>query len=151
MSDKPPNHGVYQVWHEGKTLAVSVESTNVRDVERLTRKPPNQWKSHPAVTVHTENPRCTKLGDVIVDPTCGAWEVQADRYLAVTPPGPVAERMAREGIVPLHIRLLQSWTKDMLETTQAQDRTIAVEKPYEPADYARGRPEKGNEKDGLEP
>jgi hypothetical protein len=110
---KPPNHGTYQVWHAGKVHAADVESTNVRDVHRLTRRPPERWLNHPAVTVHVENPRSTKLGDVIVDPTCGAWEVQKDGYLAVEPPAPVKERMEREGIVPQHISLLREWLEGM--------------------------------------
>lgn len=118
---KPPNHGTYQVWHTGKVHAVDVEGTNVRDVERLTRRPPEKWLNHPAVTVHVENPRSTKLNDVIVDPTCGAWEVQKDCYLAVEPPATVKERMEREGIVPQYLSLLREWLSDVKEALAGQE------------------------------
>jgi hypothetical protein len=147
MNRKPANHGAYEVWYEGKTLAVEVQSTNVRDVDRLTRKPPARWKDHPAVKVHVENPRSTKLGDVVVDPTCGAWEVREDGYLAVPPPEPVAERMRREGIVPQHIQLLKGWTDHMLESLTGEEITIAVQEPCDPGESAKGRasPGKGND------
>jgi hypothetical protein len=112
---KPQNHGTYQVWQEGKIHAVNVESTNVRDVAELTKQPPERWKDRPDVAVLVDNPRSTELGDVIVDPTCGAWEVRDDGYFVVEPPAIVAERMAREGIVPEYVQVLKEWTKDALE------------------------------------
>jgi hypothetical protein len=137
MSRKPPNHGTYQIWHGGKVHAVDVESVNEFEVDRLTRRPPAKWKDNPAVKLHIDNPRSTRLGDVIVDPTCGAWEVQKDGYLAVQPPAPVAERMEREGIVPQHIQLLKEWTEDMLAAIEAQERTVADQKPSDRAKYAQ--------------
>jgi len=70
MNSKPPNHGLYQVWHEGKVHVLDVDSVGVREVERLTRQKPERWKD--AVTLHTDNPRPTRTGDVIVDPERGA-------------------------------------------------------------------------------
>lgn len=115
-----PTRKTFQVWHEGKSHAVDVESVGVREVWTLTRKSPERWKDDPGVKIHAESPRPTKVGDVIVDPTCGAWEVQKDRFLAVEPPEPVAERMAREGIVPQHIRLLHEWTESMLSALDSR-------------------------------
>jgi hypothetical protein len=117
---KPPNHGTYQVWHEEKVHAVNVESVSVRDVDELTKQPLEQWKDRPNVAVLIDNPRSTKLGDVIVDPTCGAWELQEDCYLVVKPPAIVAERMAREGIVPEYAQLLQAWANDALECLDSE-------------------------------
>lgn len=136
MSRTPPNHGTYQTWYEGKSLAVEVQGTNVRDVEQMTSKPPAHWSNHPDVKTHVENPRSTKLGDVIVDPTCGAWEVQEDRFLAVPPPGPVGDRMRREGIVPEHLQPLREWLGQGFEAAGASQR------PRSPSDIAReGRPD----------
>lgn len=132
MGRKPPNHGTYEIWYEGKTLAVAVQGTNVRDVERLTSRPPARWRDHPAVKLHVEAPRRTKLGDVIVDPTCGAWEVQEDCYMAVDPPEPVAERMRREGIVPQHIQLLRGWIGHVREALTGEEITFATEQPRGP-------------------
>jgi hypothetical protein len=112
---KPPNHGTYQVWHEGKVHAVNIESTNVRAVDELTKQPSEHWNDRPDVAVLVDNPRSTELGDVIVDPTCGAWEVREDGYYIVNPPATIAERIAREGIEPEQMQLLQAWIKDVLE------------------------------------
>ncbi|MBX6312456.1 MAG: hypothetical protein IRY99_05980 [Isosphaeraceae bacterium] len=148
MSRKPPNHGTYEIWYEGRTLAVDVQSTGVREVERMTRRPPGRWRDHPAVKVHVENPRGTRLGDVIVDPTCGAWEVREDCYLAVDPPEPVAERMRREGIAPQHIRLLKEWTGHMQESLTGEEITVAVQEPCDPGESARSRAARGKEDGG---
>lgn len=154
MSRRPPNHGTYQIWHEGKTLAVEVQGTNVRDVERLTSNPPARWSNHPDVQTHVEHPRSTKLGDVIVDPTCGAWEVQEDRYLAVPPPEPVADRMRREGIVPEHLRLLKEWLGHMQEQLSGEEGAIpppTAARPPSPSEIARRRGPDGQRKeDGQE-
>jgi hypothetical protein len=121
---KPRNHGTYEVWHHGNIHALDVESVAVHKVDELTKRPRRHWMDHPAVTERIAEPRPTRLGDVIVDPTCGAWEVQQDGYLAVAPPARVAERMAREGIVPQHIELLQAWSQDMLESLGEYDRIL---------------------------
>ena len=107
---KPPNHGTYQIWYQGKTHAVSVESVATHKVYQMTRKRPELWKNKPGVQLHIDHPRTTRNGDVIVDPTCGAWKVERDGFLAVEPPAPVKERMEREGIVPQYIQLLKEWT-----------------------------------------
>jgi hypothetical protein len=127
---KPPNHGTYQVWHGGAVHALDVESVDVRDVDRLTKKPPEKWKDHPAVTLRIENPRATREGDVIVDPTCGAWEVQRHAYVVVEPPAPIKERIEREGITPLYLSLLQGWLRHLRG---------AAEKAEELSEQAHGR------------
>jgi hypothetical protein len=119
MSDKPPNHGTYEIWHDGRTHAADVESVEVYHVWQLTRRRPELWQHGPGVTLHTDSPRATRTGDVIVDPTCGAWKVEEDGFLAVEPPGPVKERMEREGITPQHMQLLQDWLADMLHVATA--------------------------------
>jgi hypothetical protein len=132
-----PTLKTFQVWHEGKSHAVDVESVGVREVWTLTRQSPERWKDDPTVTIHADSLRRTKVGDVIVDPTCGAWEVQKDRFLAVAPPAAVAERMAREGIVPQHIRLLHEWTESMLSAMDAgQSDTPSREEFFEVASHA---------------
>ena len=74
--------------------------------------------NHPAVKTHVSNPRSSCIGDVIVDPTYGAWEIQNDGYQMVDPPGPVQQRMEREGIVPGHVRALEAWLKESRETNK---------------------------------
>jgi hypothetical protein len=140
--NKPPNHGTYQVWHEGKTHALDVESVGVREVWRLTKRPPDRWKDRPDVKVFTDTALRTRLGDVIVDPTCGAWEVQKDCFQVVEPPAPVRERMERDGIVPEYMQLLRGWTEDALA------RIDAHEKQYDPA--ASTRSANDNERGGPE-
>jgi hypothetical protein len=112
-SRKPRNHGTYQVWRDGKTHSLDVESVGVREVVELTDQPVSRWIDNPAVTALTDAQRPTRIGDVIVDPTCGAWEIKEDCYQVVEPPPPVAERMQREGIVPQHIELLRGWLDAM--------------------------------------
>lgn len=80
-SGKPPNHGTYQVWREGSRV-FDVESVAVHEVEELMARP--GWER--SATFHGEDRRPLQLGDVVVDPTCGAWEIQADGYLVVEPP-----------------------------------------------------------------
>jgi hypothetical protein len=133
MGRKPPNHGTYEIWYGGRTHAVDVQSVGVREVERMTRQPPGRWKDRPGVKVHVDNPRGTRPGDVIVDPTCGAWEVQRDCYMAVDPPGPVAERIRREGIVPEYVQLLKGWLGHMRESLTGEEITVAVQEPGEAA------------------
>ena len=94
---KPPNHGTYQIWYHGKTHAVSVESVATHKVYQMTRKRPEFWKNKPGVQLHIDHPRTTRNGDVIVDPTCGAWKVERDGFLAVEPPAPVRRRIERGG------------------------------------------------------
>ncbi len=103
---KPRNHGTYQVWRDGNH-AFDVESVAVHKAEELTARP--GWEDDPSVTFHGDDRRPIQLGDVVVDPTCGAWEIQEDGYQAVKPPPEVAERMGREGIVPQHVELLGRW------------------------------------------
>lgn len=151
MSRKPPNHGTYQIWYAGESLAVEVQGTNVRDVERLTSEPPALWRDHPDVKSHVEHPRSTRPGDVVVDPTCGAWEVQEDRYLAVPPPGPVGDRMRREGIVPDHLRLLKEWLGHMREQLSGQEGAMpppTAARPPSPSEIARRRDPDGQHKEG---
>jgi hypothetical protein len=90
----------------------------------LTRRTPEKWKNDPAVTQRVAECRSTRLGDVIVDPTCGAWEVQRDGFLAVEPPAPVRGRMEREGITPQYITLLRDWTKSMLQAIDEAERSL---------------------------
>jgi hypothetical protein len=144
MSAKPPNHGTYQIWHKGRTHAADVESVAVHKVYELTRRRPELWKHKPGVTLHTDHPRTTRNGDVIVDPTCGAWKVERDGFLAVAPPAPVKERMEREGIVPQHLQLLKEWTTHMLDVAGKDDVSIApAPGPPLPASAVR------DERDGL--
>jgi hypothetical protein len=79
-----PYHGTYQIWYEGKTHAVSVESVGLREVWRLTKRPPERWKNKPGITIHTEGLRTTNIGDVIVDPTLDAWRVDEDVFELTT-------------------------------------------------------------------
>jgi hypothetical protein len=138
MPDKPPNHGTYQIWYKGETHAANVESVAVHKVYEMTRRRPELWKNRPGVEVLVDHPRTTRNGDVIVDPTCGAWEVKKDCFQVVEPPAPVRERMERENITPQYLQLLQDWTAHMLEVTGKDDVSIAQPNPS-PAgdDYAR--------------
>jgi hypothetical protein len=119
---KPPNHGTYQIWHEGKTHAVDVESTNVRDVWRMTKAPPEGWRENPAVTIHGNDPRRTRLGDVIVDPEFGAWEVQEDAFAYVSPPAPIADHMMKNGLKPALPERVGEWASGWLDAIDAHDR-----------------------------
>jgi hypothetical protein len=143
---KPPNHGTYQVWREGKIHSLDVESVSVHDVVELTEQPVAWWVSNPAVTVITDAQRPTKLGDVIVDPTCGAWEVQEDGYLAVDPPAPVAESMEREGIVPQHIQLLQESIKDERSVLDGQSYDRQLDESARQGGLRQQDPEKGRDR-----
>ena len=138
---KPPNHGNYQVWREDVRV-FDVESVAVHKIEELTQR--SGWENDPSVTFHGDDRRPLRLGDVVVDPTCGAWEIQEDGYLAVKPPAPVRERMEREGIVPEHIQLLREWTGSMLEAAGDAEKagTAKPEHFWTPEDYSEaGYPE----------
>jgi hypothetical protein len=101
----------------------------------MTMKRPERWKANPAIKVYGDGTRSTTVGDVIVDPTCGAWLVEWDGYTSVTPPGPVRERMEKEGIVPGHFKALGDWLEDMKSAVRAHER----EEPGEKALVHEGR------------
>ena len=150
MSRRPPNHGTYQIWYAGKSLAVEVQGTNVGDVDRLTSKSPARWRDRPDVKILVEDPRSTRPGDVIVDPTCGAWKVESDRYLVVDPPGPVADRMRREGIVPEHLQLLEGWLGHMRGQLSGEEGAIpppTAARPPSPSEIARRRGPDGQQEE----
>jgi hypothetical protein len=88
----------YQIWYEGKTHAVDVEATDLRDVPELLNAPPDRWQDKPGVTTHAVELRPIAIGDVIVEPTLDAWEVQEEAFMLTHPPKAIAERIAREGI-----------------------------------------------------
>jgi hypothetical protein len=122
---KPLNHGTYQIWYKGATHAADVESVGVLEVYRMTSKRPGLWKNNPDVTLHIDHPRTTRNGDVIVDPTRGAWEVKRDFFEAVEPPAPVRDRMERDDIMPKYLQRLKQWTTHMLEAIGKDDVSIA--------------------------
>jgi hypothetical protein len=134
---KPLHHGTYQVWYDGTAHAANVESVGVREVYDMTSKRPALWKNTPSVQVLADHPRKVRNGDVIVDPTCGAWKVEPDCFLAVDPPPAVRERMERENITPQYLQLLKNWTADMLKVTGKDDVCIAVAEPSAKVPAAR--------------
>src|SRR5262249_1742442 len=111
---KPRNHGTYTIWYDGQTHAASVESVDVRDVWRLTRRSPEAWRNQPGVTIHTHELRATKVGDLIVDPGLDAWRVDEDVFEFTTPPQPVAASMARHGMESPTLGDIRRWARDYL-------------------------------------
>jgi hypothetical protein len=113
--------GTYQIWYRGKTHAVNVEATGVRQAWRTTKVPPERWKHTSNVMIYAHNPRATMPGDVIVSPEWDAWEVEKDGFTLTVPPGPLAAYMARHGIESPMLKRVAQWTRCCREAIEAYE------------------------------